>query len=86
MRRALRGQGVARAVVVTSRFHVLRTAAIFRVVFAGSGIEVRVVGAAGSPITMQLIRQGPAVRHPGERTRCPDRPRECVGGGRPTQP
>jgi hypothetical protein len=57
MRGVLRGQRVGRVVVATSRFHVLRTAAIFRLVFAGSGIEVRVVGAAGLPITMAMIRQ-----------------------------
>jgi hypothetical protein len=43
MRRALPAQGVRRLVVVTSRFHRLRAAAIFELAFLGSGIQVRVV-------------------------------------------
>src|SRR4051812_40848810 len=43
MRRALPSQGVRRLVVVTSNFHRLRAATVFKLAFAGSRMEVRVV-------------------------------------------
>jgi hypothetical protein len=43
MRRTLPPQGVRRLLVVTSSFHRLRAAAVFKLAFAGSGMEVRVV-------------------------------------------
>jgi uncharacterized SAM-binding protein YcdF (DUF218 family) len=47
MRRALPSQGIRRLVVVTSNFHRLRAAAVFKLAFAGSGIDVRVVAPPG---------------------------------------
>lgn len=43
MRRALMAEGVRRATIVTSNYHVLRAAAVFSTVFIGSGIQVSVV-------------------------------------------
>ena len=49
MHRVLTAEGVRRATVVTSGYHVLRTAAVFRTAFLGSGIEITVRAPAGSP-------------------------------------
>ncbi|MBX3321196.1 MAG: YdcF family protein [Nitrospira sp.] len=43
MRRVLTQEGVDRVMVVTSRDHVVRAAAIFTVVFFGSGLDVNIV-------------------------------------------
>jgi uncharacterized SAM-binding protein YcdF (DUF218 family) len=43
MRRALPSQGVRRLLVVTSNFHRLRAAAVFKLAFVGTGTQVRVV-------------------------------------------
>ncbi|MBX3234777.1 MAG: YdcF family protein [Nitrospiraceae bacterium] len=57
MRRVLSDGHVKRATVVTSDYHALRTAAIFAIVFAGSGIEVEILGASTSG-TAQFARYG----------------------------
>jgi uncharacterized SAM-binding protein YcdF (DUF218 family) len=54
MRRVLEAQGVRRATVVTSGYHVRRATAVFRAVFIGSGIDVTVLPAAGSHPTLAL--------------------------------
>jgi uncharacterized SAM-binding protein YcdF (DUF218 family) len=43
MRRALSSQGVRRLLVVTSNFHRLRAATVFKLAFRGTGTRVRVV-------------------------------------------
>ncbi|MFO0700484.1 MAG: YdcF family protein [Nitrospira sp.] len=43
MRRVLAREGVDRVMIVTSRDHVVRAAAIFTLVFFGSGVEVNIV-------------------------------------------
>ena len=45
MRRVLVQENIQHTTIVTSEYHALRTAAIFAVVFAGSGIDLDVVGA-----------------------------------------
>jgi hypothetical protein len=50
MRRVLTAEGVRRATVVTSGYHVPRATVIFRIIFLGSGIQVSVVAPpAGLP-------------------------------------
>ncbi len=48
MRKILGAAHIKRATVVTSDYHVLRTGAIFSVVFAGSGIALDILGAPSS--------------------------------------
>jgi len=47
-RRALLPEGLRRVTVVTSGHHSLRASLVFKIVFAGSGTEVRVVAPPGS--------------------------------------
>lgn len=46
-RRALLPEGVRRVTVVTSRHHTLRAALVFKILFAGTGMEVSVVAPQG---------------------------------------
>ena len=57
MRRVVTAEGVRRATIVTSGYHVPRATVIFRIIFLGSGIQVSVVAPPGSPRTGMLIRE-----------------------------
>ena len=67
MRRVLVQENIQRTTIVTSEYHALRTAAIFAVVFAGSGIDFHVVGAPISGLSQsqfllrELAKLGPSV-------------------------
>ncbi|MBK9307131.1 MAG: YdcF family protein [Nitrospira sp.] len=54
MRRVLIQEGVDRVLIVTSRDHVVRAAAIFAVVFFGSGLEVNIVATPLRPLQKGL--------------------------------
>jgi len=43
LRRLFEEERVTRAIIVTSRYHLARTTAIFAIMFAGTGIEVHIV-------------------------------------------
>lgn len=58
MRRVLARDRVDRAMIVTSRDHVVRTAAIFTLVFVGTGIEANVVATPlGAPPGVPSVRE-----------------------------
>lgn len=58
MRRVLAREGVGRLMVVTSRAHVVRTAAIFTFVFFGAGMDVNVVATPlGASPGMPSVRE-----------------------------
>ena len=66
MRRVLTRERVARVMVVTSRSHVVRTAAIFTFVFFGTGIDVNVVATPlgaypGVPSGREILKFFPSV-------------------------
>jgi len=66
MRRALMAEGVQRATIVTSNYHVLRAAAVFSTVFIGSGIQVSVVAPpalfpSGWLLRSELVKFFPSV-------------------------
>ena len=67
MRRVLVREHIHRTTIVTSEYHALRTAAIFAVVFAGSGIDLDVVGAPTPDLSQsqfllrELAKLGPSV-------------------------
>jgi uncharacterized SAM-binding protein YcdF (DUF218 family) len=57
MRRVLEGEQMERVMIVTSRSHVVRAAAVFSVVFLGSGIDLNFV-----PTPPVSFREAPAIR------------------------
>ena len=58
MRRILARESVDRVMVVTSRSHVVRTAAIFTLVFVGTGVDVNVVATPlGAPPGAPSVRE-----------------------------
>jgi len=58
MRRVLAREGVGRLMIVTSRSHVVRTAAIFNLVFFGNGMDVNVVATPlGASPGMPSVRE-----------------------------
>ena len=67
MRRVLVREHIDRTTIVTSEYHALRTAAIFAVVFMGSGIDYEVVGAPIPNLSQsqfllrELAKLGPSV-------------------------
>lgn len=66
MRRVLAREKLDRVMIVTSRYHVVRTAAIFTLVFFGTGIDVNVVatplGASpGVPSVRELLKFFPSL-------------------------
>lgn len=67
MRRVLVQENIKRTTIVTSEYHVIRTAAIFAVVFAGSGIDLNVVGAPipnrsqSQFLLRELAKLGPSI-------------------------
>ena len=67
MRRVLEREHIRSTTIVTSEYHALRTAAIFAVVFAGSGIDFSVVGAPASDASQsrfllrELVKLGPSI-------------------------
>jgi hypothetical protein len=66
MRRVLAREGIHRVMIVTSRDHVVRTAAIFTLVFFGTGIDVNVVAtplglSSGVPSVRELLSFLPSV-------------------------
>jgi uncharacterized SAM-binding protein YcdF (DUF218 family) len=66
MRRVLVREGLDRVMVVTSRYHVVRTAAIFTLVFIGTGMNVNVVatplGASpGAPSVREILSFFPSL-------------------------
>jgi uncharacterized SAM-binding protein YcdF (DUF218 family) len=67
MRRVLEREHIHSTTIVTSEYHALRTAAIFAVVFAGSGIDFAVVGAPASDASQsrfllrELVKLGPSI-------------------------
>lgn len=66
LRRVLAREKVGRVMIVTSRDHVLRTAAIFALVFFGTGIEVNVVATPfgaypGVPSVRELLKFIPSM-------------------------
>lgn len=48
LRRQFGEEGIMRAIVVTSPDHLARAAAVFSIIFAGTGIHVQVVGTPGA--------------------------------------
>lgn len=66
MRRVLARKRVDRVMVVTSRSHAVRTAAVFTLVFAGTGMEVRVVATPldappGAPSVREILSFFPSL-------------------------
>ena len=67
MRRVLEREHIRSTTIVTSEYHAIRTAAIFAVVFAGSGIDFSVVGAPASDASQsrfllrELAKLGPSI-------------------------
>ena len=66
MRRALARERVDRVMIVTSRDHVVRTAAIFTLVFFGTGVEVNTVAtplgvSPGTPDTREMLSFFPSI-------------------------
>ena len=69
MRRVLARERVDRVMVVTSRSHVVRTAAIFTLVFFGTGMDVNVVAtplgaSTGVPSTREILSFFPSLGAP----------------------
>ena len=66
MRRVLARERVGRVMIVTSRSHVVRTAAIFTIVFSGTGIDVNVLatplsGNPGAPSVREILSFFPSL-------------------------
>lgn len=66
MRRVLAREKVDRVMVVTSRSHVVRTAAIFTIVFSGTGIDVNVLATPlsanpGAPSVREILSFFPSL-------------------------
>jgi hypothetical protein len=66
LRRVLAREGMHRVMIVTSRDHVVRTAAIFTLVFFGTGIDVNVIAtplgpSPGVPSVRELLSFFPSV-------------------------
>ena len=67
MRRVLVQEHIQRTTIVTSEYHALRTAAIFAVVFAGSGIDLDVVGVPTPDLSQaqfllrEMAKLGPSI-------------------------
>jgi len=66
MRRVLVREKVDRVMVVTSRSHVVRTAAIFTIVFSGTGIDVNVLATplsanSGAPSVREVLSFFPSL-------------------------
>ena len=66
MRRVLAQEGVNRVMIVTSRDHVVRTAAIFAIVFFETGMDINVVATPRSaypevPSSRELLKFFPSV-------------------------
>ena len=66
LRRFFEEEGVTRAIVVTSRYHVARAAAIFAIVFAGTGIDIQFLatpdaGAASRSIVKEAASYLPSL-------------------------
>jgi len=58
MRRVLARERVNRVMVVTSRSHVVRTAAVFTLVFVGTGMDVNIVATPlGAPPGAPSVRE-----------------------------
>lgn len=57
MCQALPQAGVRRATIVTSRFHLRRAAAVFRIACLGSGMEIEVVAPPGPPPSEILLNR-----------------------------
>jgi hypothetical protein len=58
LRRVFEEEGFNRAIVVTSRYHVSRAAAVFRIIFSGSKTDVRFVAPPEGQLTQeQVIRE-----------------------------
>lgn len=55
MHTALAAERVQRVTVVTSNYHILRAAVIFRIAFIGSGIQVSMVAPPGPPPGHEMI-------------------------------
>ena len=66
MRRVLAQEGVNRVMIVTSRDHVVRTAAIFAIVFFETGMDINVMATPRSaypevPSSRELLKFFPSV-------------------------